>query len=111
MAHTQRFLVSFLNTYVAFRHWIVLCGHHCPCQYERGVSSFENHHSSLSHVQAPIEVSCNGLHCASDLDFAFRSHTRLDNQNCVLGIEIDYSVEVLLIDCFVCLFDEQRYWM
>jgi hypothetical protein len=54
-------------------------------------------------------MSCNGLHCAPDLDFAYGMITRLDHQNGVLGIEIDYGVEILLINRLVCLCDEQRY--
>ena len=108
MAHSQRFPTSFLNTYVALRSTMGLFFADTRVLANTSAVSpvSRNHHSRLSHVQTAIEVSRNTFHSLTDLYFAYDVAARLNHENSVLGIEIDYGVEVFLIDRLVCLFDQ-----
>src|SRR4030095_9149625 len=112
MAHAQRFFVPFLNTYVAFRF--------IAAKFFADTSVLPIRARCLQFRELPFLLVAHPISERSEpqwlpLRFGFAlcllHSARLNHQNSILGIEIDDSVEVLMIDRFVCSFDEQHYWM
>jgi len=62
----------------------------------------------LSHVQRALEVSRNGFHSTSYLHFPHGVRPGFDYENRVIGIKIEYGVEVLPVDRLVRILDEER---
>ena len=86
----------------------VLRRYNCGCENQGGIARFKDHHSGLSHLQRAFEVMRNVLHGAPNLNLSDGVRAGLDYEHSVVRVEIDDSVEVLVVDRPVRFLDQKR---